>query len=206
MKRTQMYALFGAAMLVLAIALVGRLGLFADAGSPGRPGAGLPTIGGAFSLADHNGKAVTDQDFRGQYLLVYFGYTFCPDVCPTSLSAMAAALDQVAKPIEAKITPIFITVDPERDSQDVLKSYVANFHPRMIGLTGSDEQIKDVARKYRVYFQKADQGKDAAYLMDHSSIVYLMGPDGRFIAHFSHTTPPEQMAETITKAVQAGGV
>ncbi len=206
MKRSQMLVLFGVTILVLIIAVMGRLGLFAGSSEPGRPGAGVPAIGGAFTLTDHTGKAVTDQDFRGRYMLVYFGYTFCPDVCPTSLSAMAAALDQVPKAVEAKIVPIFVTVDPARDTQEVLKSYVGNFHPRMVGLTGSEEQVKDAARKYRVYFQKAEQGKDAAYLMDHSSIVYLMDPAGQFVSHFSHTTPPEQMAETIAKAVQSGGL
>jgi protein SCO1/2 len=204
MKRLHMLALIGAVVIVLGIAFAGRLGLFAG-GEPGRPGAGMPTIGGPFTLTDQSGRTVTDRDFRGRYMLVYFGYTFCPDVCPTSLSTMATALEMVPKAVEAKIQPVFITVDPARDTVDVLKSYVANFHPRLVGLTGTEEQIKDAARKYRVYFQKADQGKDAAYLMDHSSIVYLMGPDGRFLAHFSHTTPPEQMAETIAKAVQNGG-
>lgn len=203
MKRIQMLAGLGAVILVVALAVGGRLGLFAGGG--GHPGAGIPSIGGAFTLTDQIGKVVSDQDFRGKYMLVYFGYTFCPDVCPTSLSAMATALDSLPKPVEAQIVPIFITVDPERDTQEVLKSYVGNFHPRLIGLTGSDEQIRDVARKYRVYYQKVDQGKDAAYLMDHSSIVYLMGSDGKFLTHFSHTTPPEQMAETITRVVQGGG-
>lgn len=205
MKRYQMFALLGALFIALAIALFGRMGLFSTGSEPGRPAAGIPAIGGAFTLTDHSGKTVTDQDFRGRFLLVYFGYTFCPDVCPTSLSAMASALDIVPKDVEAKITPVFITVDPLRDTQEVLQSYVGNFHPRMVGLTGTEEQVKDAAKKYRVYFAKADQGKDAAYLMDHSSIVYLMGPDGRFISHFSHTTAPEQMADAITKAVKAGG-
>lgn len=206
MKRYHLFAILGALIVVLAIAFAGRMGLFSTAGEPGRPGAGMPTIGGPFTLVDHNGKAVTDQSFRGQYMLIYFGYTFCPDVCPTSLSAMASALEIVPKEVEAKITPVFITVDPERDTGEILKSYVANFHPRMVGLTGSEEQVKDAAKKFRVYFQKADQGKDSPYLMDHSSIVYLMGPDGRFVTHFSHTTTPEQMAEGIVKAVKAGGV
>lgn len=197
MKRYQLFALAGALVLALVVALGGRLGLFSDGGSAG-------AIGGSFTLTDQDGRTVTDQDFRGRYTLVYFGYTYCPDICPTSLSSMATALEQLPADVEKKITPVFITVDPQRDTAEVLKSYVGNFHPRMVGLTGTEEQVRDAARKYRVYYAKADQGPNAAYLMDHSSILYLMGPDGAFLTHFSHTTPPEEMARTIVKRVPGG--
>ena len=161
---------------------------------------GLLRIGGPFALIDQNGTPRTDADFRGRYMLVFFGYTHCPDVCPTALQTIADALDALG-PEADKIVPIFITVDPERDDAKALKAYVANFHPRLVGLTGSLDAIKKVTKAYRVYRAKAGDGDD--YLMDHSAFTYLMGPDGRYVAHFRDGITPEDMARTLRKALRA---
>jgi len=159
---------------------------------------GIASIGGPFTLTDHTGKNVTEQDFRGKFLLVMFGYTYCPDICPTTLSTMSDAMDLLGDEA-GRVTPVFITIDPERDSVDQLKEYVTYFHPRLVALTGSAEQIKAVARVYRVYYAKAAENKEDAedYQMDHSSISYLMGPDGKFIAHFSYGTEAGAIAQRI---------
>lgn len=155
-------------------------------------------IGGPFTLTDHTGRAVTEQDFRGKAMLIFFGYTYCPDVCPTSLTEISAAMDKLG-PLADKVVPILVSIDPERDTPEVLKDYVAHFHPGIVGLTGTPEQIKQTAKVYRVYFAKVpDKGGDKdAYLMDHSSVIYLMGPDGKFLAHFSTQTDAETMAAKI---------
>lgn len=158
---------------------------------------GMPEIGGPFNLVNQDGENVSEADFKGRYMMIYFGYTYCPDVCPTALSAMGDALD-ILGPKGDIITPIFITVDPERDDAEALKMYVEHFHPRLVGLTGSLDQVKAAAKAYKAYFAKVGDGyDDDTYAMDHSSITYLMGPDGKFIIHFSHGVDGEQMAEKL---------
>ncbi|MGH9807928.1 MAG: SCO family protein [Terriglobia bacterium] len=160
---------------------------------------GKALIGGPFTLTDQNGKQVTDKDFRGRFMLVYFGFTFCPDVCPSALQVMAAALDKLG-PKAAKITPIFITIDPERDTPDKMAQYVQSFDPRLVGLTGTPEEIAAVTKEYRVYAKKVDDPKSTAgYTMDHSSIIYVMGPDGSYRTHFTHTTNVDAMAARLAK-------
>ncbi len=155
-------------------------------------------IGGPFQLTDHTGKTVSDTDYRGKYLLIYFGYTFCPDVCPTELSNIGATLDSLG-PLADRVQPLFITIDPERDTTAQLADYAPLFHPRLIGLTGTPEQIREVAREYRVYAKKANDGGGGAYLMDHSSFIYLMGPDGTFASVFPAGASPDTMAGDIRK-------
>jgi len=175
-------------------------GLFgAEMPVPSAGGVRLPqgtALGGPFRLVDQSGRTVTEQDFAGRWMLVYFGYTFCPDVCPTELGVMADALD-VLGPEAERVTPVFITIDPERDTPEVLADYVSRFHPRMVGLTGSPEQVAEAARHYRVYFARARSSDHADYLMDHSSFVYLVGPDGRVRSLFRPGTTPESMAATV---------
>lgn len=162
---------------------------------------GKPAVGGPFTLTDHTGKTVTDQTYRGKYMLVYFGFTFCPDVCPTGLQVMSAALEQLG-PKADQIQPIFITVDPERDTPEQLAQYVSSFHPRLIGLTGTPQQIQAAAKAYRVYYQKVkDEKSTAEYTIDHTSIIYLMDPQGNFVTHFTHATPAAAMAEQIAKVL-----
>lgn len=163
-------------------------------------GGGTATlVGGPFALVDGNGKQVTDRDFRGKYMLVYFGYTFCPDVCPTTLNEVADALDHLGTKAN-RLQPIFITVDPKRDTPAVMKQYTAAFTPRLLGLTGTPEQIAKVAREYRVYYAEHRTGPGPNdYTMDHSSILYLMGPDGKFIAPIQSGEAGPQMAADLSK-------
>ena len=171
--------LIGAGGLLLLIVAIGGL----VAGRLLQDGGGLPlpkvAIGGPFQLTDQDGKAVTQASWPGRYLLVFFGYTYCPDVCPTTLGTLADALGQLG-PTAAKIQPLFVTVDPDRDKPDVLKAYTANFDQRIVGLTGTADQIKQVAKAYRVYYARHGDGAD--YTMDHSAVLYLMAPDGHFAA------------------------
>ena len=160
---------------------------------------GKALIGGPFTLVDQTGKTVTDQDFRGRYMLVFFGFTHCPDICPAELQVMSAALDALG-PKADSVVPIFITLDPERDTQAAMAAYVKNFGPRFVGLTGSSEQIAAAAKAYRVAYSKFQQDKTSSdYTIDHSALVYLMGKDGEYITHFAYGTPASQMTETLRR-------
>jgi len=160
---------------------------------------GKALVGGPFSLIDHTGRRVTDRDYLGRYMLVYFGFTYCPDICPTGLQVIGAALDQIGNKAD-RITPVFITIDPERDTPEKLADYVRAFHPRMVGLTGSPEEIRSVSKGYRVYAKKvSDPRYPGDYTMDHTSIMYLMGPDGQFITHFTHATAVDVLASRLSK-------
>ena len=186
------YAIIG---LLLAIMLLAAGGYLFLSGS--QPAA--LTVGGPFSLIDGDGKPVTDQTWRGKYMLVYFGYTFCPDVCPTTLSSVADAMDKMGAKAD-RIQPLFITVDPRRDIPAVVKQYAAAFGPRIIGLTGSPEQIAAAAKAYRVYYAEHRTGPGPEdYSMDHSSVLYLMGPDGRFIAPVRADQDGPEIAAALTK-------
>lgn len=165
-------------------------------------GSGVALVGGPFSLTNQNGQRVTEKDFLGKYMLVFFGYTYCPDVCPTELQVMTAALDQMG-PDADRIQPIFVSIDPERDTPSVLKSYVENFGPRLVGLTGTPEDVAGIAKAYRVYYAKAGNASGNDYLMDHSSIIYLMGPDGRFVKHMPFTTDATKLAQELKEALAA---
>jgi protein SCO1/2 len=160
-------------------------------------GLGDASIGGPFQLVDTEGRVRTDAEFRGKLLLVEFGYTFCPDVCPLGLQLFADVLDRLG-PQADEIQPIFITVDPGRDTPEALRTYVAHFSPRILGLTGSREQIDAAAKTYRVYYRlAADAATNPNYMVDHSAILYLMGRDGRYLTHFTHETPPDRVVAAI---------
>lgn len=166
------------------------------------------SIGGSFSLTDHTGRRVTDADFRGKFLLVFFGYTYCPDVCPTAMANVSLVMEALGEDADA-VQPLFISVDPERDKPAVLADFVGQFDKRIIGLTGTPAEIADVARKYRVYYRKVTSEElgeessrdDQDYLMDHSAYLYLMGPDGRFLQVFTHTQDPAEIADAIEAAI-----
>ncbi len=160
----------------------------------GENSAGEALIGGPFRLIDQNGQARTDADFHGQFLLVYFGYSNCPDACPTTLQMFTTALDKLG-PDASKVTPIFITVDPDRDTPQVLKAYAANFTPRLVALSGSAADIAAAAKVYRIYYKKVGEGAD--YSMDHTALVYLVGPDGRYIAHYSTETTADDLVKDL---------
>jgi protein SCO1/2 len=152
-------------------------------------------IGGDFTLTGKDGQAVKWSDFSGKYRIVYFGYTFCPDVCPLDMQNIAQGLRLFAKehPDAKPIVPIFITIDPERDTASVVGKYAANFGKNVVGLTGTPAQIADVAKKWAVFYQRRDEGRPDAYLMDHSRAAYLMGPDGAAIA----LLPAEQDGKAV---------
>ena len=157
------------------------------------------SIGGPFRLVDQNGRVVTERSYAGKYMLVYFGYTFCPDVCPTTLTQVAAALDTLG-PKADRIQPVFITVDPRRDTPAAMRAYAAAFTPRLVGLTGTPEQIAAVAHEYRVYYAEHRTGPGADdYTMDHSSLLYLMGPDGQFVAPIRAEADGQTMAADIAR-------
>jgi protein SCO1/2 len=156
---------------------------------------GQIAVGGPYALTDQDGKPRASSDFAGKYQLIYFGYTFCPDVCPTTLALMGAALDRLG-PTQDRIVPVFITIDPERDTPEVLKKYVAAFGPRFVGLTGTPDEIAKVEKEYRVYAKKGPV-ENGTYAMDHSSVIYLMGPDGKLASFYDEATTPEDLAQKI---------
>ncbi|KAK5991279.1 Protein SCO1 [Cladobotryum mycophilum] len=162
-------------------------------------GVGRPKVGGAFELVDQDGKPFTSAMMKGKHSLVYFGFTRCPDICPEELDKMASMLDIVkAKAPDSQLLPIFITCDPARDDPQALKEYLIEFHPKLIGLTGTYDQIKDICKKYRVYFstpQHVKPGQD--YLVDHSIYFYLMDPDGDFVEALGRQHSPDQAAQLI---------
>jgi protein SCO1 len=153
-------------------------------------------IGGPFALIDHTGKPRTDEDFRGKLLLIYFGYSSCPDVCPTDLQQIGLAVDGLGAGAEA-VQPLFITLDPERDTAAHLADYVPSFHPRLIGLTGSAEQIRRVALAYKVYYAKYPPDS-SDYVIDHSAFIYLVDKTGKYIGFFPPGTTADRMIEIIT--------
>lgn len=159
-------------------------------------------IGGSFTLVDTSGKSVTDQTYRGKWMLIYFGYTFCPDACPTALNNMSVALEKLGSEAN-KIQPLFVTVDPKRDTVQVMADYLKSFSPRIVGLTGTQAQTDSVAKAYRVYVapQKSD-GND--YLVDHSAYIYLMNPEGKFVNVIEGSVPGDQMADKVRKMMAHG--
>ena len=164
---------------------------------------GQADIGGPFHLIDQSGKSISDADFRGRYMLIYFGYSFCPDVCPTTLAVMAQALEKVG-PEARRVTPILITIDPERDTPKVLADYMKAFGPSFVGLTGSVDAIKDAEKRYRVYAVKKplDPSKPkAGYGMDHSSVLYLMGPNGKLISFYDEAISPDALAKELRQKI-----
>jgi cytochrome oxidase Cu insertion factor (SCO1/SenC/PrrC family) len=163
------------------------------------PSAGTALVGGPFTLTDHTGKRVTEKDFRGRFMLIFFGFTYCPDVCPTALQVMSAALEKLG-PAAQRFTPVLVTIDPERDTPAQLAMYVKSFDPRLVGLTGSPAEIDAVSKAYRVYVKKvADPKSTAGYTFDHSSIIYVMGPDGEYRTHFTHATNVDVLADRLRK-------
>lgn len=166
---------------------------------------GLPagvSLGGPFTLTDQNGKQVTQADFRGKWMMLYFGYTYCPDVCPTELQMMANALQLLGNDGK-NLVPVFVTVDPARDTPQVLDRYLKLFSDRFVGLTGSARQIADIAREYRVYYAKVTPKDSSTYLMNHSSFIYLVGPDGRFRALFQGGIAPAELARQLKAKLSA---
>ena len=159
-------------------------------------------IGAPFTLTDQMGKRVSDAAFRGKIEVIYFGFTHCPDACPTSLSLIAEALKKLGPEEAKKVQPIFITLDPERDTPDVMRDYVDYFIPGMAGLTGTPTEIADVARAFRVAYQKVkDPNSDQDYTIDHASIIYVMDRKGRFLKHYTQGVTADQLADGLRAAL-----
>lgn len=192
-------------LLILGAALAGCNGPAATP-TDARPPLEGARIGGPFTLVDQNGKTVRDTDFAGQYRLVYFGYSFCPDICPVDLQKLMRGLAQFEKDDAArgaKIAPLFITVDPARDTPAALKPFVARYHPRLLGLTGTPEQIAAAAKAYVVTYHKVDGSAPDRYLMAHSQLAFLMGPDGKPLALLPLDDPSTEKDEGAPAAVAA---
>ena len=181
--------LAGVASIVLVVILV--------SGRDPVPSAGAAAIGGPFSLTDQNGRTVTDKDLRGHPFLVFFGFTHCPDVCPTSLFEISEVLGKLG-PDAQKVSAVFVTIDPERDTPAAMKDYLSSFNPHLVGLTGDPAAIAAVAKEYRVYVKKVplDNGD---YTMDHTALVYLMDKDGRFVTPFNLKRTPEDAAADLRR-------
>ncbi len=158
--------------------------------------------GGTFMLQAHDGRVVRDDTYHGQFLLIYFGYTFCPDVCPTALVNIAAAMDALGDEAE-RVQPLFVTVDPERDTPEVLADYVAAFHPGIVGLSGPPEFVRSMMGKYGVRAEKVDLEDSGTYLVDHTSSVFVMGPDGAYVERMPHTMPGDDIAARMRELLAA---
>ena len=187
--------------------LGGWLAYFAVNGGDMAPGlpqtqtSGKAQVGGPFTLTDQTGKRVTEKDFLGRYMLVFFGFTSCPDICPSGLQVMTAALDKLGAKADA-VTPVFITIDSARDTPEKLSAYLKSFHPRLVGLTGSESEVAAAIKAYRVYVQKVpDEKTPSNYTFDHAAIFYLMGKDGAFIAPIPHTTDVDELARALSASL-----
>jgi protein SCO1 len=194
-------------LALLGLALGGWLAHFARTGidiTPSVPQtqiSGKAQVGGPFTLTDQTGKRVTEKDFLGRHMLVFFGFTSCPDICPSGLQVMTAALNKLGAKADA-ITPVFITIDSARDTPEKLKGYLKSFHPRLVGLTGSEADIAAAIKTYRVYVQKvADEKTPSNYTFDHAALFYLMGKDGAFVAPIPHTNDVDELARALSAAL-----
>ena len=161
---------------------------------------GAIAVGGPYALTDQNGDKRSSSDFRGKYQLIYFGYSFCPDVCPTTLGVMSQALDKMGVDAD-RIVPIFITIDPARDTPQVLKNYMAAFGPRFVGLTGTPAEIAAAEKEYRVYAKKQPLDGKGNYGMDHSSVIYLMGPTGKLVTFYDEAISPDDLAKDLKQKI-----
>ncbi|KAG8647766.1 protein SCO1 homolog 1, mitochondrial isoform X2 [Manihot esculenta] len=165
------------------------------------PSVGKAAIGGPFNLINHEGKQVTEKDFLGKWTIIYFGFTHCPDICPDELIKLAAAVDKIKEKAGFEIVPVFISVDPERDTVEQVREYVNEFHPNLIGLTGNPDEIKKAARAYRVYYMKTAE-EDSDYLVDHSIVMYLMDPGMQFVKFFGKNNDVDSLADGVIKEIK----
>ncbi|EEF30267.1 Protein sco1, putative [Ricinus communis] len=165
------------------------------------PSAGKAAIGGPFNLINHDGKNVTEKDFMGKWTILYFGFTHCPDICPDELQKLVAAIDKIKEKAGLEVVPVFISVDPERDTVEQVREYVQEFHPKLVGLTGNPEEIKKAARAYRVYYMKTTE-EDSDYLVDHSIVMYLMGPNMDYVKFFGKNNDVDSLTDGVIKEIK----
>ena len=165
---------------------------------------GKALIGGPFSLVDHDGNPKTDKDFLGEWILIYFGFTFCPDICPEELEKIGAVIDKLDKmELIPKVFPLFVSVDPIRDTPEKVKEYLKDFHPALIGLTGTSEQVDQIAKNYRVYYSQSKPDSDNDYLVDHTIITYLVNPKGEFVDYYGKNKNVAQVSAGIVNHILA---
>nr|WP_310524309.1 SCO family protein [Polymorphobacter sp.] len=191
-------------LLSLAVLLAAGLGWIRFTAPPAGNLTGS-SLGGAFALTNQDGVAVTDTDFAGKYRLMYFGYTSCPDVCPTDVALIAKGLKayEAAQPGRAaRVQPIFVTVDPERDDSVALKAFVGAFHPRLVGLTGTPQQVDAARKAFGIYAKKVETSDPVFYLMDHFAVIYLFGPDGKPIAFLPHGSTAQEVTAMLETYVR----
>jgi protein SCO1/2 len=192
-----------AAGIMTAVVIAIVPGGSAPSSTTAQTSAGRAAIGGPFSLTDASGKTVTEKDFAGKPMLVFFGFTNCPDVCPAGLQVLAAALDLLGDKAQG-VTSLFITVDPERDTPELVGKYAKSFHPRIVGLSGTPEQVAGAVKAYRVYARKQpSEGGAADYNMDHSSFFYLMDASGAYVKHFPHNVDAAKLADDVAAQIQS---
>jgi cytochrome oxidase Cu insertion factor (SCO1/SenC/PrrC family) len=190
-------------LLVIASLLCGGLAAAAEAEQPSAAQMmddlmyGRGRVGGPFTLTDQTGKQRSDTDFRDKLMIVYFGYTYCPDVCPTDLMAITQALDALGPAAEG-VQPVFITIDPERDTK-LLTDYVAAFHRSLVGLTGSPDEIRKVANSYKAFYVKVQDERSGDYSIDHAGVIYLMGRNGEYLGFMPPQTSPDRLTEVLRK-------
>jgi protein SCO1/2 len=165
-------------------------------------GARAVEIGGPFVLTDQHGIARTDAEFRGSLMLIYFGFTHCPDTCPTTLLKVAHALAELAPDAAAQVVPIFITVDPARDTPELLADYAALFDPRLVALTGPEAELAELQRRYGVFAARVPTATPGDYLVDHTGFLYLLGRDGRYLAHFESDASEAELVAALDRALR----
>lgn len=206
LRRIRLAIWAGAAALLLFAGGALVLRAYMPAPVPQARTIGEADVRSQYSLTDHTGRAVTQADFAGQWQLVFFGFTNCPDVCPTTLAYLASVLDLLG-PDADRVAPLFITVDPARDTVPVMAQYVAKFHPRLIGLTGTEAQVAEAEQNFRSWSEQVeDESAPDGYTMAHPGYIYLMRPDGKFEAVFQESDqPPEDLAEQIRARIRAEG-
>lgn len=160
---------------------------------------GSPQLGGSWRLTDHNGVERTDKEFFGKWLLIYFGFTHCPDICPDELEKIAKVVEHFNKqPDGPRVKPLFVTIDPERDTKEIMKKYCEEFTPELLGLTGTKEQLQNIYQKFHVYFKYGDKDETGDYLVDHTLLTYLMTPEGIYADHFSKRSSTEKVIQNMT--------